>query len=188
MAAWGKPDNTFLSCSFSGVFYERSASLISSFIFFTLFSLFSFVILPPPLPYTPLVPIPVCLSAFHPQLLTVHHQGRSFPIGRTAHGMIVLSACHSRMLGTRGTRSVSVCIWPNNAIHMYMYVCMCVYLLHLSITLNKVNVASLLIMWLICKIDHDKRKFMNGADVLLRNLLSFFCPCSSAWWGCCRSW
>ena len=52
----------------------------------------------------------------HPQLHTVHHRGRSSLIGRTARGTTVPSACHWRTLGTRGTLSVSVCIWPNNAI------------------------------------------------------------------------
>lgn len=50
------------------------------------------------------------LTSFYHQLPIVHHHDRSSPTGRTAQGMTVRSACPSRMLGTRGTRSVSVCI------------------------------------------------------------------------------
>lgn len=50
--------------------------------------------------------------SFYHQLPIVHRHDRSSPTGRTAQGMTVQSACPSRMLGTRGTHSVSVCIWP----------------------------------------------------------------------------
>lgn len=53
----------------------------------------------------------ITISFYH-QLPIVHHHDRSSPTGRTVQGMIVRCACPSRMLGTRGTRSVSVCIWP----------------------------------------------------------------------------
>lgn len=59
-------------------------------------------------------------ASFYHQLPTVHHHDRSSPTGRTAQGTTVRSACPSRMLGTRGTRSVSVCIWPV-LFHSYLF-------------------------------------------------------------------
>lgn len=114
-----------MSCLVS-IFFRLEAG-IPNFIFHLFFPLdltfFILVLLPLFLPsYTSVIPNSSCLSAaFRPQLLTVHHQGRSSPIGRTARDTTVLSACRWRMLGTRGTRSVSVCIWPTNTLLIHSF-------------------------------------------------------------------
>lgn len=83
-------------------------------------------------------------TSFYHQLPIVHHHDRSSPTGRTARGMTVRSACPSRMLGTRGTRSVSVCIRPVlytyfilSTLHIQILCYNCLVIIYLSYFWNE---------------------------------------------------
>lgn len=172
----------FLSCWFNSVFFFLWETNISNYIlhlFSPWFLFVSFLILPLPLPH-----IPLCFQSL-PVFLLLFILSCSLCIIKADH--LALEELHTAWLSCLpatkecwGQEEPAVWVSVSDQTMLYLYF---TFFLHYTMLMLYHYQCDLFV-----KLMMIKGKLMNRSDVLLKTLLSFFCPCSSTCWGCCRSW